>query len=138
MNIDIHTHELLRLQDVPKRLPRLTRNRPVHVGTVRRWALTGKNGIKLATLCLGRVRITSVEALEEFFRVTSSNGSDEPVRLQRPTARMRAETASILQRAGLLDSPEGSGRHPTQRGRETSPQGSTMSTAPAETRPHPS
>jgi hypothetical protein len=137
MNIDIHTHELLRLQDVPKRLPRLTRNRPIHVATVRRWALRGKNGVKLATLCLGRVRITSVEALEEFFRATSSNGTDEPVRLQRPTARMRANTASILQRAGLLDSNEEHAQGSASRRRGTSSRSSAAQATPPAAEPRP-
>jgi hypothetical protein len=48
-------------------LPRTRNNRPVHANTLRRWAFTGRRGIKLETIVIGGVTCSSKEALVRFF-----------------------------------------------------------------------
>ena len=53
--------EPITLQEAAKRMP----NRPC-LNSVRRWARRGINGYRLRTWRVGRNRMTSAEALEEF------------------------------------------------------------------------
>lgn len=101
-------NHLIPLQDVPPRLPRCTRGRPVDVGTIRRWALKGKRGVRLQTWCVGRVRCTTLAALDEFFRSTSAEASqDSPVGLgSRPSPLSQVDTYDVLERGGFLTEDE--------------------------------
>ena len=67
MAIDLLNEEILSLGNATKRLPRLRNDRPVHVSTLWRWALSGLRGIRLETAMCGGVRVTSAEALRRFF-----------------------------------------------------------------------
>lgn len=101
-------NHLIPLHEVPRLLPRCTRGRPVDVGTIRRWALKGKAGIRLQTWCVGRVRCTTLAALDEFFRATSGDGvqassvSPGPRRSQS----LPQDTYEVLERGGLLTDTE--------------------------------
>jgi hypothetical protein len=60
-------------------LPRTRNNRPVHANTLRRWAFTGRRGVKLETIVIGGVTCSSREALARFFeRLTNLKQPDAP------------------------------------------------------------
>ena len=67
MAIDPLSEPTLSLTQAARRLPRLRAGRPVHPSTVWRWALTGLRGIRLETVLVGGVRVTSEAALRRFF-----------------------------------------------------------------------
>jgi hypothetical protein len=67
MPIDPLTEETFPLAQAARRLPRLRNNRPVHVSTLWRWALSGLRGVRLETALVGGVRVTSNDALRRFF-----------------------------------------------------------------------
>lgn len=71
MTIDPLTDEIFTLTAAAKRLPRLRKGRPVHPSTIWRWALTGIRGIRLETMMIGGVRVTSANALRQFIHALS-------------------------------------------------------------------
>ncbi|MBL8899936.1 MAG: DUF1580 domain-containing protein [Planctomycetes bacterium] len=57
--------EYVPLSDVPSLLPQL-RGRSLHPATIIRWATAGCSGVRLRTVCLGRIRCTTRAWLTEF------------------------------------------------------------------------
>ncbi|MBK9387378.1 MAG: DUF1580 domain-containing protein [Planctomycetes bacterium] len=57
--------EYIALTEVPPLLPQ-PHGRPIHKATVIRWATTGCSGVRLRTVCLGRIRCTTQAWLTEF------------------------------------------------------------------------
>ena len=58
--------KLIALADVPKLLPR-----PVHVGTVRRWARRGMAGRKLRSIRVGGRAYTTARCVSDFLRAVN-------------------------------------------------------------------
>jgi len=63
INLD---EELLSLADAARALPRLRKDRKVHVSTLYRWISRGVRGVRLEALKIGRTVVTSREALQRF------------------------------------------------------------------------
>jgi len=66
--LDLLTEDLIRLNEVPKVLPRR-----VDVSTAWRWAMRGVGGIKLETVKIGGKKMTSRQAVTRFIQSTSQN-----------------------------------------------------------------
>ncbi len=79
MPIDIATEELLPLRSVPGRFPGLGRNgRPIHHASIYRWAVNGCRGVRLETVQVGGMKVTSTEALERFVeRLSNPSETDK-------------------------------------------------------------
>jgi len=65
IEINLDQEQLIPLNEVPKLLPR-RRGKKIHYQTIYRWATKGTKQYKLATVKVGGIRYTSVEALERF------------------------------------------------------------------------
>lgn len=68
--IDLFNEQAIALRDVPKHLPKRNGKR-VHFQTIFRWASKGCRGVVLATVKVGGIRYTSLEALRRFYSVYS-------------------------------------------------------------------
>ena len=99
--LDLLSEQVVTLCEAAKRLPRLRKNRPVHVSTLWRWALRGLRGVRLETTMIGGVRVTSTEALQRFFaRLASNNGAEQGTPGERRFSELqRIETE--LDKAGI-------------------------------------
>jgi hypothetical protein len=75
MAIDPVTEETFPLNHAPERVPFRRGGRPVCVQTVWRWALKGLRGVRLETVKIGGVRVTSEAALRRFFAAVNDTGS---------------------------------------------------------------
>lgn len=87
-SIDLQNEKLVAIGEVPSLLPR-RRGKKTHYQTVWRWATKGINGKILATVKLGGVRYTSVEALRDFLveRGIAVLSSEEQERVDKELAR---------------------------------------------------
>jgi hypothetical protein len=89
--IDPEKEQLIPLSHAPKH-PLLRRGRragrPIHRSTLERWRTLGVGGVKLETMKLGGIRMTSAEAIARFFD-----------RSYDPTAPPDAPTASQIRKA---------------------------------------
>jgi len=65
--IDLHTEQVIPLKEVPHHLPK-RKGKRTHYQTVYRWATKGSNGKILASVKVGGIRYTSLEALQTFLR----------------------------------------------------------------------
>jgi hypothetical protein len=75
--IDIEKEHLIPLKDGGKRIPGRA-GKPVSRATLWRWALTGRQGVRLETVLLGG-RFTSIEAIARF--VAKLNDAPNAVQL---------------------------------------------------------
>jgi hypothetical protein len=100
---------LIPLRDVPG-LPWLPRRRGsqgrLAVSTVWRWALRGRNGVRLEMVRVGGCLCTTEAALMEFFRTlgpASDSPTSRPPAARTPAQRQRAaeRAARELERAGI-------------------------------------
>lgn len=73
--IDIELERLIAVRDVPtlKNLPFRRQGKRLHISTVRRWAQNGIRGKRLETVRIGAQLCTSIEALNRFFKVHSTD-----------------------------------------------------------------
>src|SRR3954452_1213428 len=100
MSIDPLNQDVFSLTKAARRLPRLRNDRPVNVSTVWRWATKGLRGHRLETAMVGGVRVTSDEALREFF--ASVNGQGSQTTMSKATTSRRDESvARELDRLGF-------------------------------------
>lgn len=76
--ISLTTDKLISLPEAARRLPG-----KVHPATLWRWSAKGRSGKKLKTLRIGRLRYTTLEALERFLEETDTHG-DGPARVRMP------------------------------------------------------
>jgi hypothetical protein len=96
--IDLSAETALSLADIPKRLPRGRRGRPVHLSTPLRWILQGAKGpngevVRLEAVRLGGRWITTIEALNRFTRRLTPDleaAAKRSGRARPPAARRRA------------------------------------------------
>jgi len=63
--INLNNEQLIPIADVPSYLPR-RRGKRTHYQTVYRWAMKGTKRAQLATIKVGGIRYTSLEALNRF------------------------------------------------------------------------
>jgi hypothetical protein len=99
MPIDPFVEAVGTFGQLAKMLPRIRGNRPVAANTVRRWALTGRRGVKLETIEIGGVTCSSKEALCRFFhRLTDlDQPAPQPIR----DAKNHERVEQQLKRFGL-------------------------------------
>jgi hypothetical protein len=94
--IDPRTESLIPLSDAPRH-PLLRRGRrpgrPIHRATLERWMTRGVSGVRLESLKLGGIRMTSEEALVRFLeRVSDPHATpDSATPSMAATAHARAE-----------------------------------------------
>jgi hypothetical protein len=72
MSIDPLQKNTLTLAQAAKQLPSLRKGRPISSSTLWRWALRGLRGVRLTTAKIGGVRVTTEDALREFFAKLSA------------------------------------------------------------------
>ena len=78
--IDIGSENLLTFRDAAEWLPRRSRGRKVAITTLWRWSTYGVKGVRLETARIGRLRMTSREALQRFSnRLAERNGDGNHV-----------------------------------------------------------
>jgi hypothetical protein len=102
MSIDLTTQKAISVSEIPKLrwLPHRANGRRLHVATVHRWCTRGVRGVRLPFVRVGGTRVTTEEALTDFFRVLAQQ--DAPAwspASQRPTTTTQVEEE--LDRAGL-------------------------------------
>lgn len=96
MSIDIHREHLLSLAQAARMLP----SSPSPT-TMWRWCTRGVRGVRLRSVKVGRSRMTSEEALQEFISNLNPEATSEDSAQTRET-RSSACTAA-LRRRGLID-----------------------------------
>jgi hypothetical protein len=69
--------------------------RKTHVSSIHRWALRGCRGRKLETVLIGRVRMTSKEALCRFFEEPASSPSQEPSATATSVEKARPQSSQV-------------------------------------------
>ena len=91
------------IPEVVDHLPR-RRGKKMHPSSAWRWALKGRRGIKLESILVGGVRMTSVEAIGRFVERLSQSSESESASLptRTPAQRRRASEAAAkeLERLG--------------------------------------
>ncbi len=70
--IDVENEKVIPINEAPFVLPR-RKGKRTHYQTVYRWATKGTKGSKLASVKIGGIRYTSMEALQRFCKVHSIN-----------------------------------------------------------------
>jgi hypothetical protein len=99
MAIDPFTECVGTFGKLARLLPHVRGDRPVHPNTLRRWAFTGRRGVKLETIVIGGSTCTSREALARFFeRLTDS---EQPVPPPLRDAGLQDRVEERLKRLGL-------------------------------------
>jgi len=76
MAIDLTKEKLISFREAVELLPRRRRGRKVHVATLYRWATHGLHGVRLETVQCGGTRVTTIEALQRFFRQLEGQRDD--------------------------------------------------------------
>jgi len=102
MSIDLTTQKAVSVSAIPKLpwLPRRANGRRLHVATAHRWCTRGVRGVRLPFVRVGGTRVTTEEALIDFFRALARQ--DDPAwspASGRPATTTRVEEE--LDRAGL-------------------------------------
>ncbi len=101
MSIDITTERLISLDEAAKLLPGKNGG-TVHPETVKRYARTGKLGVRLDTLVAGPRRCSSVEAVARFLEaVTAASDSKSPRPDRAPVANRTKREAAMANREAL-------------------------------------
>lgn len=77
--IDITNENLIRICDVPRRLPARPSGRRIHVSTVYRWIMRGVRGVCLEVIRVGGTTYTSAEALQRFADHLSAPPAPGPI-----------------------------------------------------------
>ena len=77
--------------------------RGINVSTVWRWIQRGIHGVRLESILVGGIRMSSREALARFFAATTAaaNGKQTPVRTSRQRQRDIAAAEKELEAAGI-------------------------------------
>lgn len=70
--IDIGNETLLTLTEAAKRLPTRRGGKRVHPSTLFRWVSHGFRGIRLEYVQVGGTKCTSIEAIERFFQLCTT------------------------------------------------------------------
>jgi hypothetical protein len=95
--IDVHNDKLVSLAGAARE-PSVTARRngkPMNHSTIFRWATVGVAGQVLETVCIGGARMTTREAMEEFFRaVTAAKTPNCQRRAPSPSRRQQIRAAS--------------------------------------------
>ena len=103
--IDLANETVVSLKEAAKLVPGRKPGKRAHVSTLHRWALNGCDGIKLETLRLGGVLVTSVEALQRFAEECSrgegASAGAVTIRTNRARQRAIAQAERELDAAGI-------------------------------------
>lgn len=77
--IDIGQETLIPLREVPKRLPRRSNGKTVHLAAIYRWVNDGIRGVVLESVRVGGCTYTSLEAIQRFANsLTTSTPASHP------------------------------------------------------------
>ena len=78
-------------------------DRGINVSTMFRWIQRGVKGVRLETVMIGGIRMSSREALARFFQATTRAANGEAPAVSTPKQRERAiaEAAAELQASGI-------------------------------------
>jgi len=99
--IDVLNEQTLSLSTAARELPGVT-GRGVSVSTIWRWSLRGIHGVRLETILVGGIRMTSREALQRFFeRTTAAANGDAIVNTSRQRSAASKQGKAVLDRDGL-------------------------------------
>ena len=69
--IDTTLEKVFPYKEAMKRIPGRQEGTKINITTIHRWANHGVYGVKLETLSVGAIRMTSAEALQRFFEAVS-------------------------------------------------------------------
>ena len=64
--IDLHSEQLIPLNQVPKYLPKRKTGKAIHISAIYRWIQKGLKGVKLESIRVGGTSYTSRQALQRF------------------------------------------------------------------------
>lgn len=86
-----------------REVPNRNGGRGVSVPTTWRWAMRGIRGIRLESIMVGGVRMTTAEALQRFYAATTAAADGVPLPTRTPAARAReiAAAEAELSAAGI-------------------------------------
>jgi len=92
--IDVFAEELIRLTELPGRLPRTRKGKTPHPSSIIRWWKKGVAGVKLETIIVSGERYTSTQAVQRFFaaQTAARDAASQPAEQQKPTAAARRRT----------------------------------------------
>ena len=101
--IDVVHEQVLPLTAAARELPSRSGALGVNVSTVWRWSLRGIRGVRLETVLVGGIRMTSREALQRFFSAATAAANGETPSAQTCKQRQRAidEAEAELSAAGI-------------------------------------
>ncbi len=100
--IDLKNETIMSMAEAARRLPpRSARHRHAHVATLHRWASRGVRGVRLETVRLGGMRVTSVEALQRFAEQVTAADSRESQYSGTEIGRGAARAAGELSKLGI-------------------------------------
>jgi len=101
--IDVANEQVIPLAAGAREVPNRDSGRGVNVSTIWRWALKGSRGVKLETVFVGGIRMTSREALQRFYqRVTAAaDGEPAPVYTDKQRERAIQQAKATLEAAGI-------------------------------------
>ena len=101
--IDTLIEQVLPLATAAREVPNRDSARGVNVSTVWRWSLRGIRGVRLETILVGGIRMTSREALQRFFEATTAAANGETLACHTGKQRQRtiAQAESELSAAGI-------------------------------------
>jgi hypothetical protein len=101
MAIDPLTEETFPFTKAARLLPRLRNNKPVHASTLWRWAMSGVRGVRLESILIGGVRVTSPAALQRFFEQLTRLDRGDPKSTSTELDQRKARIDRDLDAAGI-------------------------------------
>jgi Protein of unknown function (DUF1580) len=101
MAIDPLSEETFPFTKAARLLPRLRNTKPVHASTLWRWAMSGVRGVRLESLLIGGVRVTSAAALQRFFDRLTQVSRGDPGSSETESDRQKVRIDRELDAAGI-------------------------------------
>lgn len=92
--IDVTRESPIPLSVAARGVPNRAGGRGISVPTVWRWAQRGIRGVRLETVMIGGVRMTTDDALQRFYSATTAATDGRPLTTRTPAARERAIAAA--------------------------------------------
>lgn len=100
--VDLANEQPVPLAHIARRVPNSKGGRGVNVATIWRWCSRGVKGVRLETVQVGGIRMTSDEALTRFFeRLTAAANGTAPQPTPARRKRAISQAAATLTEAGI-------------------------------------